>query len=117
LRYFAGRGADPVLCTGDIADGFGSVSRSCALLREHGVQSVRGNHERWFLGDVMRDLPAATPLDEVPLADRKWLDALPVVREFETPLGGLLLCHGLGTNDMAKVGPDDDGYALATNDE
>jgi predicted phosphodiesterase len=117
LGYFAERKVAKVLCTGDIPDGFGSVTRSCDLLRAHGVLTVRGNHERWFLTGAMRDLPDATPLDEVPLPNREWLGALPPVLEFSTPLGGLLLCHGLGTNDMAKVGPDDEGYALVTNDE
>ncbi len=27
-----------------------------------------------------------------------------------------LLCHGIGPNDIAKVGPDDFGYAIDTND-
>lgn len=114
---FAERSASPILCTGDIPDGFGSVARSCSLLRERGVHAVRGNHERWFLGGVMRDLPDSTPIDDVPLADREWLGALPPVREYSTPYGGLLLCHGLGMNDMAKVGPDDEGYELVTNDD
>lgn len=117
LDYFAGRRSTHVLCTGDIPDGHGSVGRACEILREHGVLTVRGNHERWFLSGVMRDLPDATPLDDVPVSEREWLAALPVVREFTTPLGGLLLCHGLGANDMAKVGPDDEGYALVTNDD
>src|SRR5690348_4599860 len=107
LARFDALGAATVLCTGDIPDGSGSVARSCAILRERGVLTVRGNHERWFLGGVMRDLPDSTPLETVPLSEREWLAALPAVREFSTPLGGLLLCHGLGSNDMAKVGPDD----------
>jgi predicted phosphodiesterase len=37
--------------------------------------------------------------------------------EIATAKGTALLCHGLGPNDMAKVGPDDFGYALATNDD
>lgn len=117
LAHFADRGAVPVLCTGDIPDGFGSVVRSCELLRARGVLTVRGNHERWFLTGAMRDLPDATPLEDVPLSVREWLAALPAVIELSTPLGGLLLCHGLGTNDMAQVGPDDEGYALVTNDD
>jgi predicted phosphodiesterase len=117
LGYFVEREASLVLCTGDIPDGYGSVARSCELLRDRGVMAVRGNHERWFLTGAMRDLPDATPLDAVPLREREYLAALPPVREFSTPLGGLLLCHGLGMNDMAKVGPDDEGYALVTNDE
>ena len=34
------------------------------------------------------------------------------VKSFDTIKGLALLCHGIGPNDMAKVGPDDFGYAL-----
>ena len=37
--------------------------------------------------------------------------------ELATTSGTALLCHGLGPNDMAKVGPDDFGYALEANDD
>lgn len=117
LERFAERGTTFTLCTGDIPDGFGSVARSCELLRDRGVLAVRGNHERWFLGGMMRDLSDATVLDTVPVPEREYLATLPAVREFSTPVGGMLLCHGLGANDMAKVGPDDEGYALVTNDD
>ena len=42
---------------------------------------------------------------------------LPEMVEFKTVQGLALLCHGLGPNDMAKVGPDDFGYALDSNDD
>src|SRR5262249_46853384 len=38
-------------------------------------------------------------------------------RDIDTPIGKLLLCHGVGGNDMQNLKPDDTGYALETNDE
>jgi ribosomal protein S18 acetylase RimI-like enzyme len=86
-------------------------------LRAHGVTTVRGNHDRWFDAGTMRSLPDATREDELDSVGRAFLAGLPVEREFATPSGSLLLCHGLGKNDMARLGPDDFGYALESNDE
>ncbi len=69
-----------------------------------------GNHDRWRLRDAESAASAPDPL-------RDYLQALPPTREYETAAGSLLLCHGLGENDMNKLTPDDYGYALATNDE
>src|SRR5882672_3313764 len=117
LDTLAAAGASTVLCVGDLADGTGSLGRCLDLLRERNVAVVRGNHDRWQLGDVMRDLPNATDLAALSTDHREYLAGLPPTMEFSTPFGGLLLCHGLGANDMVKVAPDDHGYALDSNDE
>src|SRR5678810_334167 len=49
LDYFEKQNVEHVLCTGDVADGAGSVVRCCTLLRQYSVQTVRGNHDRWLL--------------------------------------------------------------------
>jgi hypothetical protein len=36
---------------------------------------------------------------------------LPPTMTLEVPRGTLLLCHGIGENDMKQLGPDDGGYA------
>lgn len=41
-----------------------------------------------------------------------YLAALPVTRRLDTIAGPLLLCHGLGDDDMARLRPHDEGYAL-----
>ncbi len=117
LKYLQTKNAEVVLCTGDVADGAGSVARCCELLRQHNVQTVRGNHDRWLLTAVMRDLPEAT--DEKTLSGEvlEYLANLSVTREFSSSLGGVLLCHGLGLHDMARVEPDHFGYALESNIE
>lgn len=110
-------GATQILCTGDIADGMGSIDRCCKLLQEFGVLAVRGNHDRWLTANQMRDLPNATRAETIERGSLRYIEELPLKRRFESCLGGVLLCHGLGCNDMAKVSADDFGYALESNDE
>jgi predicted phosphodiesterase len=116
MDHLAREGVDATLAVGDIVDGPGSAHACCQRLAGAGVYAVRGNHERWFLRGEMRRLPHATRGDELTPEDREFLAALPVTRRFVTELGDLLLCHGLGDNDMATVKPKDDGYGLAVND-
>jgi predicted phosphodiesterase len=98
-------------------DGYGSAQRCCDLLRQHRVPTVRGNHDRWFVEGALRTLADATHPGDLDTAAIQFLKNLPPTLEYSTPLGLLLLCHGLGTNDMAKVRDDDFGYALETNDD
>jgi predicted phosphodiesterase len=106
LAFARGLGVDAVLAVGDIADGYGSLDRTCALLDGAGAIAVRGNHDRWLLAGEMRQLGDATPLAQVGEATRRWLAALPATRELETVLGPLLLCHGIGPHDMLEIDPD-----------
>jgi len=110
-------GAETLLQVGDIADGPGDLARSVELLKEHHVLAVRGNHDRWLLGNQLRELPYAQPLAQFPPAVVDFLTGLPVTRQFRSPRGHVLLCHGLGTNDMASVKPDHEGYDIASNTE
>lgn len=102
---------DAILAVGDLADGRGDLDRCCELLAARGVLAVRGNHDRWFLAHQMRDLPDAT-LVATP-ATHAYLAALPPVRE----VGSVFLCHGLGLDDMARLLPYDEGYALEVNSD
>jgi predicted phosphodiesterase len=117
LAQLRALGAETLLQVGDIADGPGDLTRTLALLREHRVLCVRGNHDRWFVANQFRELPYATPLSSVSSAVSDVLSALPVTREFRSPRGHVLLCHGLGTNDMVGVKPDHEGYDIASNTE
>jgi predicted phosphodiesterase len=110
-------GVDAIVATGDIPDGAGSVDACCALLSENRVVTVGGNHDRWFLAGAARDLPEATQLGRVSEGSQSFLESLPRMVELGTVSGLALLCHGIGPNVMAKVGPDDHGYALENNDD
>ncbi len=106
---------ETVLAVGDIADGPGDLTETCELLEKAGALVVAGNHDRWLLAGEMRDLPDATPVDAVTEHARRYLSALPKTRMFESPRGSVLLCHGLGEDDMASVRPADEGVALHSN--
>ncbi len=117
LGHFREVGAGAVLCVGDVTDGYGSASRTVELLEDHGVLTVRGNHDRYTLENAMRDLQPATDPSTLSPRARAFLESRPMTLELSSPLGPLLLCHGLGTNDMVKVRPDDFGVALSSNFE
>lgn len=117
LGWLAAAEVDLILCTGDLVDGFGDIDRCCGLLEAYGVLTVRGNHDRWLLEGYGRDLNEATHLDDLTSASRRFLASLPATRTLRTPRGELLLCHGLGRNDMARLLPDDTGYVVQANAE
>lgn len=117
LAELAELGAERILCVGDVSDGPGDLDRACALLAEHHVATVRGNHDRWLSDDRMRDLPHAQTKEGVSPATARFLAGLPTTIRFSSQWGGVLLCHGLGPDDMRSVLPDDDGYAIEFNTE
>ena len=102
---------DRVLSVGDIVDGPNSPLPCIAALRAAQADVIRGNHERW--------VTEGHPLEPFDYPDdiRAWLAELPATREYDTPTGRLLLCHGIGRNDMMRLEPDTDGYALECLDE
>jgi putative phosphoesterase len=117
LDFLRERGVEMVASTGDVADGAGSVDRCCSLLEARRVVVVRGNHDRWFSKRTLRELPLATAPAQVASRTDELLAALPESVDLETVSGRALLCHGIGRNDMARVTPDDFGYAIEANDD
>jgi putative phosphoesterase len=114
LQFFADQQVEKVLAVGDLVDGPGDPLRVCSLLEQHSVEVVAGNHDRWLLEN-----PARSTLETQAQQDRMraFLEPLPPTRRYETPAGPLLLCHGMGDNDMNGVTVDDYGYGLENNDE
>jgi predicted phosphodiesterase len=101
---------DAVLCVGDLVDGPGDADETLAILERRGVHCVAGNHERWFLDGVRRDVANATgSLSDESVA---YMRALPRILRYETPAGMAILCHGVGLDDEAWLRPDTRGYAL-----
>ena len=117
LNALTAERVDRVLCTGDVVDGHGDVERTCRLLATHNVATVRGNHDRWIRDDDMRNLPNAHRMTNLAPEAIELLKSLPQTIALDVPDGKLLLCHGVGDNDMRRLGPDDSGYAISTNDE
>jgi predicted phosphodiesterase len=119
LTHFATLKLDRILCTGDLPDGPGlgrDVDACCKLLQQAGVLTISGNHDRWFLDAELRELDGATMFDDVSRDTLAFLRGLPQTAELSTPTGLLLLCHGLGSDDMASVRPFDHGRALDDNE-
>ncbi len=99
-------GVDKILSVGDIVDGPNDPLACIARLQAARADVVRGNHERWVIEGHPFE-PFDYPEDVL-----DWIRELPATREYDTPTGKLLLCHGIGTNDMVRFTPDTDGYAL-----
>jgi putative phosphoesterase len=91
-------GLDAILCTGDLPVRQGKETEPtitcCRILAEAGVLTVRGNHDRWHV-EGQRALYPDDAFD--------FLASLPPSRRFETPRGPVLLCHGIGDDDMSGV--------------
>jgi predicted phosphodiesterase len=102
--------ADAVLCVGDLVDGPGDADATLATLEARGVQCVAGNHERWLLASEQRTLDNAT--HEINEVSRGFIESLPRTRQYATPSGNALLCHGVGNDDEAWLRPGTRGYAL-----
>jgi predicted phosphodiesterase len=99
------RGADAILCTGDVV-GYGPWPAACiALLREAGIPVARGNYDTG-VGMALDDCGCAYRTEaerasgaaglrwtqeRVSAADRRWLAALPGVVEVGGPSGEILV--------------------------
>ncbi len=110
LNTLESMNVEPVLCVGDLVDGYGDVDATLDLLESRRVQCVAGNHERWFLTGEQRTLDNATL--RINDKSRAFIESLPKMRYYETPRGNALLCHGVGDADEAWLLPDTKGYAL-----
>ena len=115
LDFLSVKELDAILCTGDIIDGPGDVNVCFELLHKAGALTVSGNHERWLIMNTKRDLPDATARKSVSYKTLERIVALPKNIEMATPAGLLLLCHGLGANDMAVLRPYTEKRALECN--
>ena len=121
LRFLATQpDLDAILCTGDLpgSEANGDTNDCCRLLQKYNVLSVRGNHDRWSIENNDKRVLLGIS-DQWPLAPEsiEFLKTLPPTREFETPLGPLLLCHGTGEDDHMGVYPGDSGTALESNQQ
>jgi len=116
IAYLSDEGCDLLLCTGDIVTGTGSPDRCVELLEEAGVVTVRGNHDRWLLEGVTLGFTNEHRLAALTDRTAEFLRGLPDQVALRTAGPDLLLCHGLGADDMNRITADDYGYALEAND-
>ena len=116
LEVFQQLGVEDVFCVGDLADGMGDVNRVCTLLEDHKVVTVIGNHDRWLLSGEKREDKEATHVRALTPRSRKFMESLPTSRVFDSPRGRVLLCHGVGDDDMSGVKRDHLRHDLERND-
>jgi predicted phosphodiesterase len=105
LDHLHAAGVDRIICTGDVVDGSGCPETSLRLLQAHNVSTVRGNHDRWLLDNKVRHIADAHGQDDLEDASLAYLKSLPSAIELDTVAGRLLLCHGIGKNDLQKIWP------------
>lgn len=115
IQFLQSQGATTLFCTGDVTDGYGDVDRCFDLLLQHRVHTVLGNHDRWCIHGELRNRPECTDYSRLSQRSQQFLLQLPKTQEFSTARGGVLLCHGIGENDMGKVLPDDSPLILQRN--
>src|SRR5260221_3237388 len=68
-----------ILCVGDIVDGRQDVDTCCHLLQEYKVVTVRGNHDKWFIANELRDLPEATLPNQISSDATRVIASLPSI--------------------------------------
>ena len=105
LRYLANQGCDKIVCTGDIIDGPGCPNRSVELLKAFDVITVRGNHDRWIIENKARHVKNAHKMHDLSRSTADYLSLLPLQAKFMFSGIRVLLCHGVGRNDLKKVWP------------
>ncbi|MFP6806685.1 MAG: metallophosphoesterase family protein [Pseudomonadales bacterium] len=105
IDYLQSQEPCEILCTGDIVDGPGCPDTCVEILEQAGVKTVRGNHDRWLLEDKARHIEMAHTRQSITAHSINYLENLPSQIELATVAGTLLLCHGIGTNDLKKVWP------------
>lgn len=99
-------GVDSIVCTGDLPTGPGQINTCCDLLRRNKVTTIRGNHDRWMLKQMVTSLPFATPANSLTKSSWRFLESLPITTDVQTSDGLALLCHGMGSEDMLSILPE-----------
>ena len=87
----------------------GGIAETVRLLREAGAVdcSIEDYHPK---AQAIASIEDAT--DAVNEASEAFLRRLPRIRLYESSVGRVMLCHGVGEDDEAWLRPDTRGYAL-----
>ena len=124
LTWLTDRGAERIVCTGDLVEGVGDAERAVRLLREHEVVVVRSRRDLWYAHETrwrtgMTWLSGATSEGQLPAAlpddDIDWMIGLPEVVHIATVDGTLMLCHGVGVDGRNPLRIDDPADVIAQN--
>jgi predicted phosphodiesterase len=89
---------DAILCTGDFPtrNKEPGTEQVCRIAQHADVIAIRGNHDRWRIGEMSEN-------EVMPIGTDAFLADLPVTLTIPTPLGQVMLCHGINKDDMNAV--------------
>lgn len=93
-------GAEAVVCVGDIYGPGDGTAACCKTLKQMEISAVRGNHDRWIVAAAECD---PSLLASIGSAAVSFLSSLPVTLRLDSVDGSILLCHGVGPNDLAHL--------------
>lgn len=99
LEGLASMEVDQIWHVGDLADGEGSLDKTCQLLETAGVKGIAGNHDRWLVEERHRSEEEARSF--APETTVYFL-GLPATRVCRRDGKKILHCHGIGEDDMAR---------------
>ncbi len=105
IDFLRDEAVDDIVCTGDIVDGLGCPNHCITLLQQEQIKTVRGNHDRWVLQDKARHVANAHLKADLTEQSLNYLENLPTQTTVNTVSGSLMLCHGIGDDDLRKVWP------------
>ncbi len=102
LADIKARGIGQVLCLGDNASGMMWPGETAAMLMAAGIESVRGNHDRWVAEQDPAEMGRqdAYAHEQTTPDQRAWLGSLPTRI---TPAPGVLACHGTPDSDTINL--------------
>ena len=86
----------------------GCPNRSAKLLQENKVITVRGNHDRWIIENKARHIKKAHSLHDLTVDTLAFLKKLPTQATIDLGEIRILVCHGVGDNDLEKIWPGTD---------
>lgn len=117
INFLMRKGVDSILCTGDIVDGTGDPESCIRMLDDNNIHVVKGNHDRWCLEGKARHIPNAHLRSDLACSSLEYLAGLPKQVTINTVAGPLLLCHGIGSNDLRKVWPGTERMPIERSQE
>ena len=112
-NYLNNLKVEQIFCTGDIVNydskteyEFEVADFCIKFIMKNNILTVLGNHDDWYKSNEI-----------ISPESFLYLKKLPKIIEFKDIESDVLFCHGIGNNYMAKINPDDYGYAIESNFE
>jgi putative phosphoesterase len=106
LALMSRLGCDRVVCAGDLVDGGTLADETLARLRDEGIATIRGNHDRCALQRGGALMPGSLPA-RLSDASMRFLDGLPLSWELEVEGTRVVMWHASPGDDMKGIEADE----------